>query len=121
MHVTEKALFEAVESLAEGELDLKIAHARAHDRRAPVTLETIREYFSEGIYPYSSRLSLKEHDKLMYPLQVELVKMQNWVKVENQKLVILFDGRDAAGKGHTIRQTTENLNPRGGRARCCSR
>ena len=54
-----------------------------------------------------------EHEKRQ--LQIELVKMQNWVKSNGEKVVILFEGRDAAGKGGTIKRMTEHLNPRGAR------
>lgn len=54
-----------------------------------------------------------EHEKRQ--LQIELVKMQNWVKSTGEKVVILFEGRDAAGKGGTIKRMTEHLNPRGAR------
>src|SRR5260370_538013 len=47
------------------------------------------------------------------PVQIELVKLQNWVKSSGQKIVIIFEGRDAAGKGGTIKRFTEHLNPRG--------
>ena len=54
-----------------------------------------------------------EYEYLKRPLQVELVKLQNWVKSTGQRLVIVFEGRDAAGKGGTIKRFTEHLNPRG--------
>ena len=66
-------------------------------------------------YPYSERLSrlVYEQDKRL--LQIELLKLQNWVKATGGRLVILFEGRDAAGKGGTIKRFTEHLNPRGAR------
>ena len=72
----------------------------------------------EGIYHTSeresgSKLSKKEYKKELARLQVELVKMQYWVKHTGARIVILFEGRDAAGKGGTIRRITEPLNPRG--------
>ena len=48
-------------------------------------------------------------------LQIELLKLQNWVKDTGQRIVIVFEGRDAAGKGGTIKRFTEHLNPRGAR------
>jgi polyphosphate kinase 2 len=69
----------------------------------------------EGAYPYKNLLSRKGYEKQKYRLQVELLKLQAWVKDTGQKVVILFEGRDAAGKGGTIRRFMEHLNPRGAR------
>ena len=66
-------------------------------------------------YPYQKRMSRKHYEKAKRSLQIELLKMQGWVKEEGQKVCILFEGRDAAGKGGTIKRFTENLNPRGAR------
>ena len=52
------------------------------------------------------------YEKELYKLQAELVKMQEWVRAEGQRLVVIFEGRDAAGKGSTIKRVTEYLNPR---------
>ena len=68
-----------------------------------------------GGYPYRNLLSRKTYEKQKYRLQVELLKLQAWVKESRQKVVILFEGRDAAGKGGTIRRFMEHLNPRGAR------
>jgi polyphosphate kinase 2 len=57
-------------------------------------------------------LPKKTYDRELERLQVELVRMQNWVKAEGMKIVVLFEGRDAAGKGGTIKRITEPLNPR---------
>jgi len=72
------------------------------------TVDTWRED-----YPYSERMSRPEYEYLKRPLQIELVKLQNWVKSTGQRIVIVFEGRDAAGKGGTIKRFTEHLNPRG--------
>ncbi len=66
-------------------------------------------------YPYSKKLKGKDYDQQMDGLQIELVKMQQWVKKTDQRIAILFEGRDAAGKGGTIKRFRENLNPRGAR------
>jgi Uncharacterized conserved protein len=60
-------------------------------------------------------LSRKSYEHQKYRLQVELPKLQAWVKDEGQKVVVLFEGRDAAGKGGTIKRFMEHLNPRGAR------
>ena len=68
-------------------------------------------YLSEG--EGSSKLSSRFYEKELARLQVELVKMQYWVKHTGTRIVVLFEGRDAAGKGGTIKRITEPLNPRG--------
>ena len=64
-------------------------------------------------YPYDERMTREEYDRTKRLLQIELIKLQNWVKERGEKLVLLFEGRDAAGKGGTIKRFTEHLNPRG--------
>jgi polyphosphate kinase 2 len=64
-------------------------------------------------YPYAERLSRPEYEHNKRLLQIELVKLQNWIKETGQKLIIVFEGRDAAGKGGTIKRFQEHLNPRG--------
>ena len=72
------------------------------------------ETWREG-YPYQTRMSRAEYERTKRSLQIELLKLQNWVKDSGQKIVLLFEGRDAAGKGGTIKRFTEHLNPRGAR------
>jgi polyphosphate kinase 2 len=69
----------------------------------------------KGGYPYKNLMSRKSYEKTKYQLQVELLKLQAWVKESGQRVVILFEGRDAAGKGGTIKRMMEHLNPRGAR------
>ncbi|MDE1928344.1 MAG: polyphosphate kinase 2 [Burkholderiales bacterium] len=69
----------------------------------------------EGGYPYKNLMSRRSYEKQKYRLQVELLKLQAWVKETGQRVVILFEGRDAAGKGGTIKRMMEHLNPRGAR------
>ena len=69
----------------------------------------------EGAYPYKNLMSRRNYEKQKYRLQVELLKLQAWVKETGQRVVILFEGRDAAGKGGTIKRFMEHLNPRGAR------
>jgi polyphosphate kinase len=66
-------------------------------------------------YPYDERLSRKEYDADKRLLQIELLKLQRWLKASGERLVILCEGRDAAGKGGTIKRFMEHLNPRGAR------
>ena len=63
--------------------------------------------------PYGERLSRDQYEREKQSLQIELLKLQNWVKETGQKVVILFEGRDAAGKGGTIKRFMEHMNPRG--------
>lgn len=66
-------------------------------------------------YPYKTRMQRKEYEKMKFELQIELLKAQNWIRETGQKIVILFEGRDAAGKGGTIKRYMEHLNPRSAR------
>jgi len=66
-------------------------------------------------YPYDKRLKTADYDAQMAALQIEMVKMQAWVRSGNERIAIIFEGRDAAGKGGTIARFIENLNPRGAR------
>ncbi|MEV8158033.1 polyphosphate kinase 2 [Kocuria salsicia] len=66
-------------------------------------------------YPYDEKLSRKEYERTKRALQIELLKLQLWIKETGQKLLIIFEGRDAAGKGGSIKRFTEHLNPRGAR------
>jgi polyphosphate kinase 2 len=66
-------------------------------------------------YPYSEEMKRKHYEKDMARLQIELVKMQAWAKENGQRIAIVFEGRDAAGKGGTIKRFRMNLNPRGAR------
>ena len=68
--------------------------------------------WSEG-YPYDERMPRPAYEVEKRLLQIELLKLQNWVKESGTRIVILFEGRDAAGKGGTIKRFTEHLNPRG--------
>ncbi len=66
-------------------------------------------------YPYAKRMKKEDYEAEVELLEIELVKMQAWVKESGERIVMLFEGRDAAGKGGTIKRFTENLNPRGAR------
>lgn len=66
-------------------------------------------------FPYDERWDHDEYEDALAALQIELVRMQAWVKETGQRIAIVFEGRDAAGKGGTIKRLRENLNPRGAR------
>lgn len=90
----------------------KALHALAQKRQDP---EAIRRSFETGEYPYHNKMRRSVYEKQKTQLQVELLKAQRWVKETGEKVVILFEGRDAAGKGGTIKRFMEHLNPRGAR------
>ncbi|WP_308470216.1 polyphosphate kinase 2 [Kineococcus rubinsiae] len=66
-------------------------------------------------YPYDERLARSAYEPVKRSLQIELLKLQKWTKATGERLVVLCEGRDAAGKGGTIKRFTEHLNPRGAR------
>ncbi len=74
--------------------------------------KAIGKLFKEGKYPYTDKIPRSKYEKEKARLQIELLKVQNWVKVSGQKLLVIFEGRDAAGKGGTIKRFMEHLNPR---------
>ena len=69
----------------------------------------------DASYPHDRRMKGADYDDDIAALQVELVKMQRWAKDSGARIAIVFEGRDAAGKGGTIKRFRENLNPRGAR------
>ena len=77
--------------------------------------EELADDWREGGYPYKRLMLRRNYEQQKYRLQVELLKLQAWVKETGQRVVILFEGRDAAGKGGTIKRFMEHLNPRGAR------
>ncbi|MFM6974116.1 MAG: polyphosphate kinase 2 [Agromyces sp.] len=66
-------------------------------------------------YPYAEKMSRKEYEKTKRKLQIELLKLQAWVKETGTRVVLIFEGRDAAGKGGAIKRFMEHMNPRGAR------
>jgi polyphosphate kinase len=77
--------------------------------------EQVRRAFESGRYPYTKRLGRREYELQKARLQAELLKVQLWAQETGQRFVLLFEGRDAAGKGGTIKRFTEHLNPRSAR------
>lgn len=63
-------------------------------------------------YPYQYKMKRKDYEVAKKKLQIELVKMHNWIRAQEMKMLILFEGRDAAGKGGSIKRFMEHLNPR---------
>jgi polyphosphate kinase 2 len=68
-----------------------------------------------GAFPYKYRMLRRDYEQQKFVLQTELLKLQAWVKDSRQRVIILFEGRDAAGKGGAIKRFMEHLNPRGAR------
>ena len=87
----------------------------APSRNSDLGPDTIQRVFREGVYPYTEKMKKREYESQKSRLQVELLKVQRWVRESGKKIVILFEGRDAAGKGGTIKRFMEHLNPRGAR------
>lgn len=96
-------------SLLEG--DPAVWHARAS--RHPDT--ELSKAWRTGGYPYRNLMSRHGYEKQKYALQVELLKLQAWIRETGERVVIVFEGRDAAGKGGAIKRFMEHLNPRGAR------
>ncbi|AUC55265.1 polyphosphate kinase 2 [Sagittula sp. P11] len=84
------------------------------DVRAAIASADKNDILDAG-YPYTEQMSGKDYDKELEALQIELVKMQAWAKQEGHRIAMVFEGRDAAGKGGTIARFRMNLNPRGAR------
>ena len=70
---------------------------------------------AEAYYPYKKKMPVTEYMDIQYQLQIELLKWQNWVKETGERVMVLCEGRDAAGKGGTIKRFMEHLNPRAAR------
>ena len=83
-------------------------------REGPTVADPVR-VFREGVYPYANRMKWAKYERLKAGLQIELLKAQHWVRESGEKVVVLFEGRDAAGKGGAIKRFMEHLNPRGAR------
>jgi polyphosphate kinase len=75
----------------------------------------VRDLFRNGRYPYRSRIRASDYEAHKKELQVELLKVQRWVRKSGQRIIVIFEGRDAAGKGGTIKRFMEHLNPRAAR------
>ncbi|WP_050526033.1 polyphosphate kinase 2 [Pseudorhodobacter aquimaris] len=86
--------------------------SKSVEKRAPATTEALRMTFEQGKYPYKRKMKRKTYEAEKAELQAELLKVQIWAQETGQKFVILMEGRDAAGKGGTIKRFMEHLNPR---------
>ncbi len=109
----ERDIGELLEDMADG-LGLRVRHRRHGPPRLVRPDGSPARTWREG-FPYPERLGKEADSADKRSLQVELLKLQRSVKESGRKIAVLFEGRDAAGKGGTIRRFTENLNPRGTR------
>ena len=107
--VKREAAAQEIEAISQQPVALQVAHA-PHGTSEDSTSAPL-----PADYPYRTRMKRPEYEKQKALLQIELLKVQSWVKATGQKVVVLFEGRDAAGKGGTIKRFTEHLNPRGAR------
>lgn len=112
VHATPEELAEFSQTLNEYLPTTNIASQMRVEKSKDTQLS---DNWREGGYPYKNRLSRKNYEAQKYKLQIELLKLQHHIKNTGQKLVIIFEGRDAAGKGGTIKRFMEHLNPRGAR------
>ena len=94
------------------------AISRYYETEAPAAVRTAvaeggkKDILTEG-FPYDRWMSKDAYEERMKALQVELVKFQRWVEASGQRVVVIFEGRDTAGKSGAIKRVSENLNPRG--------
>lgn len=103
---------ETLAAVTETDSQANSEYASIADRRDPAA---IRRAFETGEYPYKTKLKKAVYESRKADLQAELLKVQKWAKDTGQKIVILFEGRDAAGKGGSIKRFMEHLNPRAAR------
>ena len=93
-------------------LQKSLAGAKGEKRH---TSDELSDDWRSGGYPYKFRMLRRDYEEQKFILQTELLKLQVWMKSARQRLILLFEGRDAAGKGGTIKRFMEHLNPRGAR------
>ncbi|WP_372603881.1 polyphosphate kinase 2 [Actibacterium sp.] len=95
--------------------ELNGAAPKTKTRKAAPSPASIAHAFETGEYPYAEKMSRRSYEAQKAKLQAELLKVQLWAQETEQKFVVLFEGRDAAGKGGTIKRFMEHLNPRSAR------
>jgi len=79
---------------------------------AEIDPRIIAAAFASGNYPYGKKLKPKKYDRQLRLLQIELLKLQAWARETGARMILVFEGRDAAGKGGCIKRFMEHLNPR---------
>ena len=115
------AMAEGVEAILEGASPDDATRMRAAlglpkpEGRPRRSTDELADDWRSGAYPYKYKMLRRDYERQKFALQSELLKLQGWVKEARQRVIILFEGRDAAGKGGAIKRFTEHLNPRGAR------
>ena len=91
--------------------------ATAQDNDSMIQVEVSKDELKrdKGRYPYKDKMPRDDYEDKKFALQIELLKLQNWVRDHGERIVCIFEGRDAAGKGGTIKRIMEHMNPRGAR------
>ena len=105
------AIVDASKTTAKAKPDANLDEQFERSAKA-TTAEDVRRAFETGKYPYSEKMGRNAYEAEKAALQAELLKVQLWAQETGQKFVMIFEGRDAAGKGGTIKRFTEHLNPR---------
>lgn len=103
---------EAANKTTDSKIPANSAQAAPAPAGKPQEIDNIRRAFEAGEYPYDTKMSRRSYETQKARIQAELLKVQHWALETGQKFVLLFEGRDAAGKGGTIKRFTEHLNPR---------
>ena len=123
--IEQRKLEEALDALDRARAALKTQSAfqdegREEDWRIEPNIETdadcrfLKQWLDAG-YPYPNRMPRGPYEATKRELQIELLKLQDWAQETGERIVVIFEGRDAAGKGGTIKRFMEHLNPRGAR------
>ena len=110
-NVKSKAALEVATDATVGAINTR-PEAIGRSANSRPTQEEVRRVFESGRYPYKNRMGRREYEHTKAQLQAELLKVQLWAQETGEKFVLLFEGRDAAGKGGTIKRFSEHLNPR---------
>jgi polyphosphate kinase 2 len=108
-------LLEKIKEISTAEIKIVAQKYNIPEGIISTVRETPKGSMPNPHYPYASKTRRKVYEKRKHQLQIELVKLQNWIKKTGHKVVLVFEGRDAAGKGGTIKRFMEHLNPRGAR------
>ncbi|MFN3890447.1 MAG: polyphosphate kinase 2 [Beijerinckiaceae bacterium] len=112
---------ETIRAILEGDCPDDVERLSAEMALTPVTArpkrtsDELSDDWRAGGYPYKYKMLRRDYEEQKFLLQTELLKLQSWVKETRQRIVVLFEGRDAAGKGGAIKRFMEHLNPRGAR------
>lgn len=111
-HMTKRPVAPKAQTQGSEEAELAAAVAGFSVETAELPPLIVERAYGSGNYPYTDRPKRKTYEAELHALQIELLKLQEWVKAQRERIVIVFEGRDAAGKGGTIHRLTQHLNPR---------